>query len=70
MQRAVKAAKAGNHNGHPLRSGVPMEAIEGADRYPQQSARSPRPIGLAQTGSLAPTSCRVVGLLDRRSVLA
>jgi hypothetical protein len=32
MQRAVKAAKAVNHNGHPLRSGVPVEAIEGADR--------------------------------------
>ena len=28
MQRAVKAAKAINHNGHPLRSGVPVEAIE------------------------------------------
>ena len=26
MQRAVKAAKAVNHNGHPLRSGVPVEA--------------------------------------------
>jgi hypothetical protein len=32
MQRAVKAAKAVNHNGHPLRLGVPVEAIEGADR--------------------------------------
>jgi hypothetical protein len=32
MQRAVKAAEAVNHNGHPLRSGVPVEAIEGADR--------------------------------------
>jgi hypothetical protein len=26
MQQAVKAAKAVNHNGHPLRSGVPVEA--------------------------------------------
>jgi hypothetical protein len=43
MQRAVKAAKAGNHNGHPLRSGVPMEAIEGADRYPQQCRQEPTP---------------------------
>ena len=32
MQRAVKAAKAVNHNDHPLRSGVPVEAIEGTDR--------------------------------------
>jgi hypothetical protein len=32
MQRAVKPPKAVNHNGHVLRSGVPVEAIEGADR--------------------------------------
>jgi len=30
-QRAVKASKAVNRNGHPLRSGLPVEAIEDAD---------------------------------------
>jgi hypothetical protein len=28
MQRAVRPPKAVNHNGHPLRSGVPVEAVE------------------------------------------